>query len=621
MVLPLLMAVQVPVGAQTPGSDPGAAVPPASGAVPAPGEPPAAVPAPTPAPAVGATPADPVPPVPAPGVGAAEVVPAIKPQLTASTVSPGQNVVLSYRLEGVGALESYPREIEVDGLGIRFAGVSTQQMFSNGTLKRFVEMRYVIEAENEGTFTIPAQSFTVDGKQMVSEPATVTVKEGAEPLAEGMNPQVQLSVGKTEIWKGEIAPVTVTVLMHPAVQIASQLFPTIASEGFAVARFDRVPSLDLQDVGNETWRVYRAQSVMTAMKPGKLVLGPADVKADVLMPMAGGFRDPFGGMPSSRRSLKLKSNSIEITVKDLPPGKPEGFAGAVGSFRVMGRADGPGAGPWTVQLGDPVAFELAVTGTGNFDTVGAPVLENATGFRTYPAKVAQENRDWGLEPGQKVFSQLVFPEQAGTMKAVYALSFFNPATGKYETVKTEPLELVVTGQVESAVPAAAAGDGAKDFATAGVAMPDEDLQDILPQLLPAGGFLPVGGTMVAAPGGWWNALPAGLAALIFAGGMVRRNRAEREAKRPQPGAPRELSVILGELRAESGNAGAFYRLVSEYVNAWTRRKGREVPEDAELAAVLGRRDVRLYAGAAADEPLPADERATALRVLGARLAP
>jgi hypothetical protein len=88
-------------------------------------------------------------------------LPAIKPQLTASTVSPGQNVVLSYRLEGVGALESYPREIEVDGLGIRFAGVSTQQMFSNGTLKRFVEMRYVIVAENEGTFTIPAQSFTV----------------------------------------------------------------------------------------------------------------------------------------------------------------------------------------------------------------------------------------------------------------------------------------------------------------------------------------------------------------------------------------------------------------------------------------------------------------------------
>ena len=618
MVLPLLMAVQVPVGAQAPGSDPGAAVPPASGAaVPAPGEPLAAVPAPTPAPAV----VDPVPAVPVPGAGAAEVLPAIKPQLTASTVSPGQNVVMSYRLEGVGALESYPREIEVDGLGIRFAGVSSQQMFSNGTLKRFVEMRYVIEAENEGTFTIPAQSFTVDGKQMVSEPATITVKEGAEPLADGMSPQVQLSVGKTEIWKGEIAPVTVTVLMHPAVQIASQLFPTIASEGFAVARFDRVPSLDLQDVGNETWRVYRAQSVMTAMKPGKLVLGPADVKADVLMPMAGGFRDPFGGMPSARRSLKLKSNSIEITVKDLPPGKPEGFGGAVGSFRVMGRADGPGAGPWTVQLGDPVAFELAVTGTGNFDTVGAPVLESAAGFRTYPAKVAQENRDWGLEPGQKVFSQLVFPEQAGTMKAVYALSFFNPATGKYETVKTEPLELVVTGQPEAAVPAAAAGDGAKDFSTAGVAMPDEDLQDILPQLLPAGGFLPVGGTMLAAPGGWWHALPAALAALIFGGGLVRRNRAEREASKPQPGAPRELSVILGELRAESGNAGAFYRLVSEYVNAWTRRKGREVPEDAELAAVLGRRDVRLYAGAAADEPLPADERATALRVLGARLAP
>ena len=630
MVLPLLVAVQVPVGAQTPGSDPGAAVPPASGAVPVPGEPPAAVPAPIPAPA--ATPAPAAVPVPGqppaavdPGaaVPAGEAaLPAIKPQLTASTVSPGQNAVLSYRLEGVGALESYPREIEVDGLGIRFAGVSTQQMFSNGTLKRFVEMRYVIEAENEGTFTIPAQNFTVDGKQMVSEPATITVKEGAEPLADGMSPQVQLSVGKTEIWKGEIAPVTVTVLMHPAVQIASQLFPTIASEGFAVARFDRVPSLDLQDVGNETWRVYRAQSVMTAMKPGKLVLGPADVKADVLMPMAGGFRDPFGGMPSSRRSLKLKSNSIEITVKDLPPGKPEGFGGAVGSFRVMGRADGPGAGPWTVQLGDPVAFELAVTGTGNFDTVGAPVLEDAAGFRTYPAKVAQENRDWGLEPGQKVFSQLVFPEKAGTMKAVYALSFFNPATGKYETVKTEPLELVVTGQPEAAVPAAGpGGDGAKDFSTAGVAMPDEDLQDILPQLLPAGGFLPVGGTMVAAPGGWWHALPAGLAALIFGGGLVRRNRAEREAKRPQPGAPRELSVILGELRAESGNAGVFYRLVSEYVNAWTRRKGREIPEDAELAAVLGRRDVRLYAGAAADEPLPADERATALRVLGARLAP
>jgi hypothetical protein len=222
---------------------------------------------------------------------------------------------------------------------------------------------------------------------------------------------------------------------------------TVASEVMAVFCLAR----DLPDLQQRLGRMVVGQT-----RDGKQITA-ADVKADVLMPMAGGFRDPFGGMPSSRRSLKLKSNSIEITVKELPPGKPEGFGGAVGSFRVMGRADGPGAGPWTVQLGDPVAFELAVTGTGNFDTVGAPVLEDAAGFRTYPAKVAQENRDWGLEPGQKVFSQLVFPEKAGTMKAVYALSFFNPATGKYETVKTEPLELVVTGQPEAAVPAAGAG--------------------------------------------------------------------------------------------------------------------------------------------------------------------
>jgi hypothetical protein len=528
-------------------------------------------------------------------------------------------VVLSYRLDSARGLEEYPRSIEVDGLGIRFAGVSSQQLFSNGSLVRYIELRYLIEAETEGQYTIPPQSFTVDGQTLTSEPATLTVKEGAAPIDGSMMPQVQLSASRTEIWKGELVPITVTVLMHPAVQIASQIFPTITSEGFAVARFDRVPSLDLQDVGNETWRVYRAQSVMTAMKPGKLTLGPAEVKADVLMPMAGGLRDPFGGMPSSRRSLKLKSNGIDITVRDLPPDKPQGFAGAVGQFTIMARADNPGAPPWQVNLGDPVAFEIAITGSGNFDSVGNPTLEDPAGFRTYPAKVSMENREWGSEPGEKRFTQLVFPEKSGSLKAVYSLSFFNPSSGQYETVRTEPLELIVTGQPATSAEsgaAAAATESARDFSPLGTAAPSEDLQDILPQLLPQSTLRPLYSSVLPAPSGWWHAAPAAAAALLFAAGGIRRNKAARLASQPPPGTPRPCRSILADLRNANLTGSDFYALVSEYLTAWSHHHQSPLPNHPDLSQVLARRDFWRYASpGSAELPLPPDERSRTLQIL------
>lgn len=568
------------------------------------------------------TPPDQPPPPPAatqPPAPAPDAPARIKPLLSAATVSPGEGVVLSYRLDSARGLEDYPRSIEVDGLGIRFAGVSSQQLFNNGSLVRYIELRYLIEAETEGQYTIPPQTFTVDGQTITSEAATLTVKEGAAPIDGSMMPQVQLSASRTEIWKGELVPITVTVLMHPAVQIASQIFPTITSEGFAVARFDRIPSLDLQDVGSETWRVYRAQSVMSAMKPGKLTLGPAEVKADVLMPMAGGLRDPFGGMPSSRRSLKLRSNGIDITVKDLPPDKPSTFAGAVGQFTIMARADNPGAPPWQVNLGDPVAFEIAIAGSGNFDSVGNPTLENPEGFRTYPAKVSMENRDWGSEPGEKRFTQLVFPEKSGSLKAVYSLSFFNPSSGKYETVRTDPLELIVTGQPPSEGTGASAGtttESARDFSLLGTPAPSEDIQDILPQLLPQSPLRPLYGSVLPAPAGWWHAAPAAAAALLFAAGSIRRNKAARLASQPPPGSPRPCRDILADLRKPNLTGSEFYALVSEYLTAWSHHRKSPLPNHPDLAAVLARRDFWRYASPGnADSPVPADERSRALQIL------
>lgn len=544
-------------------------------------------------------------------------------QMTPGSLGVGEQGVLTVRVANGRRLQDYPATIEVDGLSVQFNGTSSQLYSTGGRTVHTMELRYLVEALEPGTYTIPAQTFIIDGKQVRTKSLDIVVSEGP-PVDEALQPQAQLSVGKTEMWEGEEVPITVSVLMHRAIQITSQPFPVIKSEGVAVSRFDRHARIEQAEINGQLWNAWQMPSTMVALKSGDLAFGPAEVKLEVLMPVGGGQRDPFGGFSAARRTLKIKSNSVPVKVKPLPSeGKPDNFTGAVGNFQVIATTDTPSAGPQAVQLGDPIGFEIVVSGMGNFDAIAPPVLEKPDGLRAYKPKLSGENRGLGIDPGQKAFSQIIFTEKPGPVSVVFMLPYFDPAAGKYSLAKSQPIEFVVTGNLEAvAAESSATAAETRDFSvTSEAVVPGEELSDILPQAIEGGRWLSL--TTASVPVHPWllHGAPALLLVLLLGTGTVRRLRAAALARRPPPHAPRECAAIARDLHRENLSLLQFYGLVSEYAGAWEYWKKSPVPADENLARVLASRDRWLYAAnaEAAAVPVPRDEQTRAASILTSRL--
>ena len=546
-----------------------------------------------------------------PGAWAQGAAPGITSSLSARALGPGQQVVLSYQVTGAQrGVEDYPRTIEVPGLAISFSGQSQRTIVSRGVPCTEISIRYVVQSAEAGEFEIPAQTFKVDGMELQAAAVKVVVKEG-EAAEEELTPTIQLTVGKSEFWKGEVVPVQVNVLVHPSVQPLSQFFPQVKTPNFAVNRFDRSAGLEARELNGEVWRAWQMESVMTALQAGAQTFGPAEIKAELLMPVAGGFNDPYGQPQGNRRTLALRSNTVPVNVKELPlEGKPGDFSGAVGDFEVELLAS-----PVSLNAGDPIAVEIAISGTGSFDALTAPRMETTEGWRLYEPRVSQENRAWGTEPGRKSFSQILIPEKNHTQIPSFVLHYFDPQSGTYVTRKSVPIAITVKGEFKAAGNPAA---DARDFAApADATTPTEELGDILDQPLSGGHWLATAAAPLPVNKLLLHGVPALLLLLLVGQGIRRRIQAAAAARQPRPGAPREPYAVLTDLRRPGTGRRAFYGFVNEYLTSLAYHQNRQPAAGPERAAVLEARDRWLYGPdeAAAREALPADEQRHTLEVL------
>lgn len=547
----------------------------------------------------------------------AQAPPRITASLSARTVGSGQQAVLSYQINGpAGGVELFPQAIEVPGLSIQFNGQTQRITIRDGVPLSETGFRYTVQAGEPGDYEIPQQTFKVDGVELVAPAVTLTVKAAPDPAApdpanDELLPTVQLKLGKTEFWKGEIVPVQVAILVHPAVQPLSPFFPQVKTPNFAVNRFDRSAGLEAREVNGEIWRAWQMDSVMSALQAGAQEFGPAEFKAELLMPEPGMPFDPFGRQQGNRRTRTLSSNTLTVNVKELPlEGKPADFGGAVGDFDIE-----VAASPVDLNAGDPIAVELGISGTGNFDALTPPRMEKIEGWRLYVPRVSQENRSWGTEPGLKTFTQILIPEKNHTEIPSFVLHYFNPDSGTYVTRRSQPIVLTVKGEFKAATNPTA---DAKDFAgPVDASAPTEELGDILDRPLTGGKWLATATAPIPANPILLHGVPALLLALLLGGGIRRRAKAAAAARMPRPGAPREPYAVLTDLRRSGTSRRAFYGHVNEYLTSLQYHQKCQPAPGSGLDTVLRDRDRWLYGpdDAAASALVPESEQRQTLSVL------
>jgi len=526
-------------------------------------------------------------------------------QLSPESIPEGESATYLVRIVGEGKFE--PPVVKTDpSVKVENAGASQSLQIRgfNGARQADVTYSFILTPSKKGTFAVEAE-IPIVGDALVTETSTLTVRE--RTVAEqAREPFVRLSLDRKTFYVGESIPFEVTVFLRQDIGLLDIGFPTLDSGNFVVNSYGKPRRANAVQQG---FQAFTFDNTLSALKAGDFPFGPAKLQLVI--------REPFG-MRVRQRTADVESDVLNLTVKALPDaGKPAGFAGAVGNFALA-----IDASPLKLHLGEPIAVELRVSGSGNFDALTLPGFSGDAGWKPYPAKrVEIPNRATGSIESLS-FTQIVVPTTAHAELPPFRLSFFDPLKEEYVTLETDPIPLEITpdplDSTASIVPTAP--ETARP-ATPDAPPPTEKMEDILTIVGGSGHVLSAPPARLLGNTTFWVAqsLPLGALAAMLVFFVLRRPEGQPRVNH----APRPFPETLESLRSAPQNLPAldFYSRALACLDSWEyhhpgaggRAGAAWAPAVAEIAE---RHDFLHYAGntRTAAKPVSEPERQ---RVLGA----
>ncbi|MDF2376017.1 MAG: BatD family protein [Verrucomicrobiales bacterium] len=367
-----------------------------------------------------------------------------------SRVAIGEVGTLILKVTGVDA--SVPETIGVPGLDISHSGQNSKISIINQTQTIEVTHFYRFRGETPGTFTIPSLNVVLGTQTYSTNPLEITIYERDQnETIDATKPYFgKFELSKNTFYVNEIVPLTLSLYVQGRNSIQDVLPPQLEHESFIIKAFRDVQT-DGADLGNTYYTSASLPSNLFALKAGEHRIGPATLGVRVKDNQGASFG--FGGFFSRTVVREMATNTVNVTVKPLPPGAPVSFNGGVGIFELTATASTA-----EVSIGDPISMEFVVDGSGNFETLGAPVFKvPPTGlWKSYePSKTfeATASENSGSSAGRTVFSQVIIPEAKVKSIPPFELTYFDPDQEKYVSLETPEIPITVSSDERSSAPA------------------------------------------------------------------------------------------------------------------------------------------------------------------------
>lgn len=406
---------------------------------------------------------------------------AVDAELSQPQIALGE--VVQFTVTVHGTQDVPPPAVDVPGLTIQYLGPATMLSIVNGQMSSSITHRFLLFPQKEGNFTLgpfpvhigsstlETQSLTLEVLPRSSRPSAPPpiTPPAVDAKQVNLDNDLRLKIGmdKARIFVNELAFARIQLVVG-GIAVRGIEKPTIGANEFQIKSLGPPKRSDVP-LGQQRLSLLEFDMSVSAPKPGKFLLGPAQIGCEVVVPpsASNGRRSPVGAGASDPSdesawtnlfgsgrvvAVTVTSDAVPIEVLPLPEeGKPQGFAGAVGDFTIEAAVL-----PRQAAVGRPVTLTLIVRGTGNFDTVTSPVLHSRReDFKTSEPSIratVQADRE------AKVFEQVIVPLSAGIQELPeITFSFFDPESKTYRTVAAEPISFhVQTGEAESAAPPEAA---------------------------------------------------------------------------------------------------------------------------------------------------------------------
>jgi len=387
------------------------------------------------------------------------------------------NLYLTVTVSGDSASVPEPDLPNMQSFNIYSSGRSQSISIINGKITTSVSFTYILTPRFIGLQTIPSIS-VFNGKERAATPEMqVTVTKARQPAAAQQQPQQRAQparqqrpaqAARSAANRGEqifIKAETDKKTAYPGEQINISIkfytsVPLSANPQYVPAPFKNLISEDLPpvrngetDIGGVRYAYSEIKAALFALNPGPAEIKSATVIAQVpseeaIDPFDPNFFQKFMAISGAQgQSREFSTEPITLNIKPLPPGAPGDFSGAVGNYSLTASADRPEA-----RAGEAVNFSINVIGSGNLKAVTAPKFPELQDFKVFDTMSSLDVRkDADVISGKKTFTYILVPRTEGrkTIPPI-AFSFFDPRSGTYRELRTDPVTLLVEKGGQSA---------------------------------------------------------------------------------------------------------------------------------------------------------------------------
>lgn len=347
--------------------------------------------------------------------------------------------------------------------------------YINGKMTQNYSMSYsyIVQATKVGDVIISPATVTVDRANVRSNSIKIKVVSGTSPQ-QGNNNRSQRNqssetgiLQKDDVYIKTIVSnrspfigqqVILTYKIYTKVPISNLMVKKLSSlQGFwskSLMDENRQYQQKTEIINGEEYIVAEIDKfAIFPQKTGKLIIDPTEMECTVQLrvqsnrkrshdPFEDFFNDPFFNRNVKNVATVIKSNPVTINVKPLPQkGKPKGFNGAVGDFRLSSKIDRT-----NLSANDALTLTFTISGNGNLELINLPEVKFPVDFESFEPKVTSniKTKSTGIS-GRKKFEFLAIPRNAGNfdIKPV-TLSYFNPSDLKYHSLSSENYNIQVT---------------------------------------------------------------------------------------------------------------------------------------------------------------------------------
>lgn len=380
----------------------------------------------------------------------------------------GAQIQIQYILKGgEGSNIEVPQEIK--GFDVLY-GPSISQMFSssyaNGktTSESNTTYTYVLMANEEGTFTLPAASIKVGGRNYKSNTAQIRVlppDKNAQAQQPGRQPQATTSTSTRENVSADDAfvraifskkkvneqeAIVVTFRFYTVLNIRDVgkiEFPEF--EGFIVEDFELSPNrqMSLEHYkGRNYYAIDVKKSLLFPQRSGKMTIPSG--KMEIVFEVRSGRKvqtifGPQEVMTEAKKVLRTSPETVDVSPLPLD-GKPANFSGALGTFTFK-----PSISAEKIKANDAVTITVDITGTGNMKLIKNPEVKLPKDFESYDPKVTNNFKitNNGLS-GTKTIEYLFIPRYPGkyTIPPI-EFSYYDTQSKSYKVQKSPSYTLEV----------------------------------------------------------------------------------------------------------------------------------------------------------------------------------